>query len=63
MIEPSSGGMNKGNGLAGPQGVDWNELIRESIPEDYGTIRGTDTNREHMENLKKQGGEIVKNFN
>jgi hypothetical protein len=45
--------------------VDWNDLlVRESIPDDYGTIRATDTNRVQNEKLKQQEGNmIMQNFN
>ena len=44
--------------------VDWNDLLmRSSFPEDYGTIRITDTQREHNEKLEEQSDQyIVKNF-
>ena len=35
--------------------VDWNDLLmRSSFPEDYGTIRVTDTQREHNEKIQEQ---------
>ena len=44
--------------------VDWNELlVRESIPDDYGTIRVTETHRERNAALQEQNDSIVKDFN
>ena len=45
--------------------VNWNELlVRESFPDDYGTIRPTDTHRERNEEIRASGNEeIVENFN
>ena len=47
------------------QNVDWNELlVRESIPDDYGTIRASETNRAQNEKLRQQDGNmIMQNFN
>lgn len=41
-----------GHGLAINDRVDWNDLlVRESFPDDYGTIRVTDTHRENNKQL------------
>ncbi len=47
------------------QNVDWNDLlVRESIPDDYGTIRASETNRAQNEKLRQQDGNmIMQNFN
>ena len=46
------------------QDVNWNELlVRESFPDDYGTIRPTDTHRERNQEIKEGNEEIVENFN
>ena len=44
--------------------VNWNDLlVRESFPDDYGTIRPSDTHRERNESIKAQTDEIVEDFN
>ena len=60
----------QGSGVGGvvdlnDQDVNWNELlVRESFPDDYGTIRPTDTHRERQQEIKASGNEeIVENFN
>ncbi len=47
------------------QNVDWNDLlVRESIPDDYGTIRASETNRAQNEKLRQQDGNLImQNFN
>ena len=44
--------------------VNWNELlIRESFPDDYNSIRPSQTQREHNNEIKAGNEEIVENFN
>jgi len=51
-----AGGSTMGN--RGADRVNWNDLIRESIPDDYGTIRASDTDRARQEELNQKNNDI-----